>query len=78
MKREVTLSIDGVEFTVEGVYQKGYPGTWEQPPEPAYFELLTVWYEGADILPILEIHAIDLISKLELLACDIINDSYED
>ncbi len=49
---EVTVTVLGVEVTVEYEADKGYPGSREEPPEPAYVDVITIKIGGEDITDI--------------------------
>ena len=65
-KATIILEID---VDVTGVFYKEIGATYLTPPEPAYFEILKVEYEGIDITKLLDAAKYDFESMEE----DIIN-----
>lgn len=45
----LTITFLGDEIEVDFVYQKGYPGSYYQPPEPEEAEIQAVRVEGEDV-----------------------------
>ena len=59
-----TIDYHGTEITVEyEVSGKYYPATREQPEEFPEIEIIAIWYNGIDVLELLEFD-IDYINEL--------------
>lgn len=47
------VKFKGLNLVIHYEYDKGYPGTWETPPEEDEFYIYIVEVEGVDITPLL-------------------------
>ena len=47
------VTIDGVEFQVQGIYYPYDPGSYDQPSEPSYFEVTEIKIADMDVYEML-------------------------
>lgn len=65
MKQEMhTIVFKGAELEVLGSYDKGFAGSYEDPPEPRRFEIDVIYIGNVDVTEMLENDMVEIEVKV--------------